>query len=62
MQQVKNAKRDPAPSRLSYRWQRMLLTPGVRLLLRIGIPFAVVLSGTSAFLASEDRRDALNHC
>lgn len=60
MQQVNPPKHDPAPSRLSYRMQRWMLTPGVRLMLRIGIPFAVVLAATSGFLASEQRRDALN--
>ncbi|WP_146343892.1 cell division protein FtsQ/DivIB [Phaeobacter marinintestinus] len=51
--------RDPAPSRWKYRTQRWLLTPGFRLALRIGIPFVVVTMATSAFLASEQRRDAL---
>lgn len=59
MQSV-TATRDPAPSRLSYRMQRWMLTPGIRLALRIGVPFALVFSVSSAFLASEERRDALN--
>lgn len=61
MQQVIEAQppRDPAPSRLAYRMQRWLLTPGLRLALRIAVPFAVVFSLTSGFLASQDRRDAL---
>jgi cell division protein FtsQ len=50
---------DPAPSRLSYRLQRLMLTPGVRLGLRIGIPFVIVLAATSAYLANDTRRDAL---
>lgn len=60
MQQVSEVTRDPAPSRISYRMQRWMLTPGVRLLLRIGIPMAVVFAVTTGFLASEQRRDALN--
>lgn len=60
MQQVNDVTRDPAPSRISYRMQRWMLTPGVRLLLRIGIPMAVVFAVTTGFLASEQRRDALN--
>ncbi|MFT7596745.1 MAG: cell division protein FtsQ [Paracoccaceae bacterium] len=52
--------RDPAPSRLSYRLQRWMLTPGIRLGLRIGVPVCLVLVLSSAFLASEKRRDALN--
>jgi len=52
--------RDPAPSRLSYRLQRWMLTPGIRLGLRVGVPVCLVLMLSSAFLASEKRRDALN--
>lgn len=51
---------DPAPSRLSYRVQRWMLTPGIRLGLRIGVPFCLIFALGSAFLASEQRRDALN--
>ncbi|MBE1282668.1 MAG: cell division protein FtsQ [Rhodobacteraceae bacterium] len=54
------AKADPAPSRLTYRMQRWMLTPGIRLGLRIGVPFCLTLAATSAFLANEKRRDALN--
>ena len=51
---------DSAPSRLSYRMQRWLLTPGVKLLLRAGIPFAVIFGGITGYMADEDRRDAFN--
>lgn len=54
------ATHDPAPSRMSYRIQRWLLTPGIRLGLRIGIPFCLTFVIASGFLASETRRDALN--
>jgi len=60
MQKVKNRSRDPAPSRFSYRMQRWMLTPGIRLGLRIGVPFCLTLAIASAFLADERRRDALN--
>jgi len=50
---------DPSPSRLSYRLQRWMLTPGIRLGLRIGVPFCLTLVVASAFLADERRRDAL---
>ena len=50
---------DPAPSRLSYRMQRWLLTPGFRLLLRAGIPFTVVFVAVSAYLADDARREAV---
>lgn len=56
-----NAKRiDPAPSRWSYRLQRWMLTPGIRLGLRIGVPFCLAFVIGSAFLSNEKRRDALN--
>ncbi|MDK3017976.1 cell division protein FtsQ/DivIB [Pseudodonghicola flavimaris] len=51
---------DPAPSRLNYRLQRWMLTPGIRLALRVGVPFCVCFALGSAFLADQQRRDALN--
>ncbi len=59
MQPVKRVRPDPAPSRMSYRLQRWMLTPGIRLALRAGIPFAVVFAATSTWLSDEGRRDAL---
>jgi cell division protein FtsQ len=53
-------KQDPAPSRLKYRMQRWMLTPGIRLGLRIGVPFCLVFTLGSAYLANEQRRDAMN--
>jgi len=58
VQQVK-LRHDPAPSRLKYRFQRWMLTPGIRLGLRIGIPFTVVFVATSAWLSDEGRREAI---
>ncbi|MCE8008912.1 cell division protein FtsQ/DivIB [Aestuariivita sp.] len=54
------ARPDPAPSRLSYRVQRWMLTPGIRLLLRVGLPFALIFGAVSGHLADQDRRDAFN--
>lgn len=51
--------RDPAPSRLSYRMQRWMLTPGIRTAIRFGLPLALVLAGAGGYLASETRRDNL---
>ena len=53
------ANNDPAPSRLNYRLQRWLLTPGVRLFLRAGVPFAVVFGAVSLYM-SDDPIGALN--
>ncbi|WP_306133100.1 cell division protein FtsQ/DivIB [Roseivivax marinus] len=55
MQQV--SRNDPAPSRLRYRIQRMMLTPVYRILLRVGLPLAVVAGGAALWLSSEDNRD-----
>jgi len=49
---------DPAPSRLSYRCQRLLLTPLYRRLLRIGVPMLIVAGGATAYLADDARRAA----
>jgi cell division protein FtsQ len=59
VQQVSRTRPDPAPSRLSYRLQRWLLTPGIRLGLRIGVPFVLCFALGSAFMADQKRRDAL---
>ena len=53
-------RRDPAPSRLKYRLERMWLTPLYRRVLRVGLPaFAIAMIG-GLWLADEDRRAALN--
>ncbi len=53
------AKSDPAPSRLKYRIQRWMLTPGIRTGLRVGLPVCVMLAGAGGYLASEARRSHL---
>ena len=52
-------RRDPAPSRLKYRLQRMWLRPLWRRAARIGGPAALVLLVGGIWLADEDRRAAL---
>ncbi len=52
-------KADPAPSRLKYRIQRWMLTPGIRTGLRVGLPLGVILIAAGSYLASEARRDYL---
>ncbi|MBL4898118.1 MAG: FtsQ-type POTRA domain-containing protein, partial [Colwellia sp.] len=42
-----------------YRMQRWMLTPGIRLGLRIGVPFCLVAVLGSAYMANEVRREAL---
>ena len=49
--------RDPAPSRLAYRMNRLMLTPRFRTFLRYGLPVLIVAS-IGAFWASDtDRRE-----
>jgi len=50
---------DSAPSRWSYRRQRLMLTPAFRLFLRAGLPLIVVTALSAGYLANEERRDAL---
>ncbi|UUV05095.1 cell division protein FtsQ/DivIB [Ruegeria sp. YS9] len=50
---------DPAPSRLSYRLQRWMLTPGIRLGVKVGLPICAIAAAVGIFFASQDRRDAL---
>lgn len=50
---------DPAPSRWSYRYQRLMLTPLFRKLLRVGVPFGLTFGLAMAFLSDEARREQL---
>lgn len=50
---------DPAPSRWAWRMQRMMLTPGIRLALRAGVPFCITLLAGTWYLADEGRRGAI---
>lgn len=59
MQSVRPAPHDPAPTRLQFRVQRWLLTPGIRFLLKAGIPVLLVVGTAGVFMASETRRQAL---
>lgn len=53
--------RDPAPSRLAYRVQRVWLTPLYRALIRVGIPSFSVVLGVAVFLGDQDRLDAIRN-
>lgn len=48
---------DPAPSRWSYRYQRLILTPGVRVMFRVGMPFLLALGAAGFYFSDETRRD-----
>lgn len=61
MQQVRSQspRRDPAPTRLAYRLNRLWLTPLFRKLLRVGLPVFCILFALGWFLSDEVRRDDL---
>ena len=60
MRQVSRSPRsDPAPSRWSYRYQRLMLTPGFRLLLRAGLPFALTCGLGLAYLSDKARQEQI---
>ncbi|MGX0975190.1 cell division protein FtsQ [Roseovarius sp. MBR-51] len=50
---------DPAPSRMSYRLQRLMLTPLYRRLIRFGLPMLVIAGLVGGYLGSDARRTAL---
>ncbi|SEN82574.1 cell division protein FtsQ [Paracoccus alcaliphilus] len=58
-QQVNRVRRDPAPSRLKYRLERMWLRPIWRRLVRLGLPVFLVAMTAGIWLSDEDRRATL---
>lgn len=53
-------RRDPAPSRLAYRLNRLWLTPFFRKLLRVGLPAFTIAMIVGIWLSDEDRRASLS--
>jgi len=53
----KPARRDPAPSRLAYKLNRLMLRPVVRRFLRYGLPVLIVVSAIVFWASDQDRRD-----
>ncbi|WP_395541948.1 cell division protein FtsQ/DivIB [Neotabrizicola sp. sgz301269] len=51
--------RDPAPSRWAYRMQRIMLTPHLRRLIRVGLPMLAVATCVGIYFSSETRRAAI---
>ncbi len=50
---------DPAPSRWAWRIERWLLTPGIRLGLRVGIPFSLAMAAGLVYFSDEARRTSV---
>lgn len=48
--------RDPAPSRLGYRYQRLMLTPGFRGTVRIGVPIILIMSIIGSWYSKPENR------
>lgn len=48
--------RDPAPSRLGYRFQRLMLTPGFRGAVRIGVPILLIASIAGSWYIQPENR------
>ena len=53
-------RRDPAPSRWSYRMQRLWLTPLFRALFRVGLPSCALAMIVGVYLGDDARRAALS--
>lgn len=51
--------RDPAPSKFGYRLQRLMLTPGFRGMVRIGVPILLIVTIVGSWYAQPQNRDAL---
>ncbi len=60
MRSLTGGRRDNAPSRWAYRFERLMLTPLFRLFLRVVVPFVVVAGAATVWLSDADRRESLN--
>lgn len=54
-----NERRDPAPSRLSYRMERLWLTPYFRFFIRVGVPVLFVVAVGGVYFGDAGRREAV---
>ena len=48
--------REPAPSRLAYRMNRLMLTPAFRRFLRYGLPVLIIATAATIWASDEGRR------
>ena len=56
---VPRLKRDPAPSKWAYRWERLWLTPGFRKLVRVGAPMGIAFLLGISYFGNEARQQAI---
>ena len=54
-------RRDPAPSRVAYRMNRLWLTPLFRATLRVGLPAFLIVLTLGLYFANPDRRLAISN-
>lgn len=52
-------RRDPAPSRISYKIQRLMLRSGFKRFLRVGVPVLAITATIGIVLADANRREAI---
>lgn len=57
--QPENGPRDPAPSRFGFRMQRLMLTPGFRATVRIGVPLMLIAAIAGSWYSKPANRVAL---
>ncbi|WP_245989872.1 cell division protein FtsQ/DivIB [Litoreibacter meonggei] len=50
---------DPAPSRWSYRMERLWLTPAFRKIVRVGMPSFLVIASLGVYFSDSDRQQAI---
>ncbi|MEH7829425.1 cell division protein FtsQ/DivIB [Gemmobacter denitrificans] len=53
------ARRDPAPTRMAYRMQRLWLTPLFRIAMRVGVPVLLISGAVALWLGDDARRAAV---
>lgn len=59
-QMTQPVRRDPAPSRWGYRYQRLWLTPAFRRFVRVGLPTVCIAAFAGLYLIDEQRRENVN--
>ncbi|MEL7344925.1 MAG: cell division protein FtsQ/DivIB [Pseudomonadota bacterium] len=57
---MRSVRRDPAPSRWAYRLNRIMLTPGYRRFMRLGLPALALAAGAVWAFGDTDRREAMH--
>ncbi|MGR3344690.1 MAG: cell division protein FtsQ/DivIB [Paracoccaceae bacterium] len=59
MRSLNRPRRDPAPSRIAYRLQRLWLTPYFRAIIRFGLPVMAAILAVGWFFNQQANRDAI---